>query len=69
MIAQKKKGLIDPPKITPPSVDMYRAGSTPNNQGGDDKNKKQQQLVFSDSLGQKTPFDRELDQKANEIKK
>jgi len=60
MVAQKKKGLIEPPKITPPSVDMYRAGSTPNNQGVDDKNKKQQ-LVFSDGLGQKTPFDRELD--------
>jgi hypothetical protein len=41
MIIQKKKAMIDPPKITPPSVDMYKAGSTPNNIGPEEKSKKQ----------------------------
>jgi hypothetical protein len=47
---------------------MYKFGNTPNNQGGDEKQKKQP-LMFSDTQCQKTPFDRELDQKASEIKK
>ena len=69
MVPQKKKnGIIEPPKITPPSVEMYKFGNTPNNQGVDEKQKKQP-LMFSDIQGQKTPFDRELDQKASEIKK
>ena len=74
MVPQKKKnGMIEPPKITPPSVEMYKFGNTPHNQGVDEKQKKQPLMLFSDTQGgggaQKTPFDRELDQKASEIKK
>lgn len=47
MIVQKKKGMIEPPKITPPSVDMYKVGSTPNNLGVEEKSKKQP-VIFQD---------------------
>jgi hypothetical protein len=57
--------MIEPPKITPPSADMYKQGQTPNNLN-EDKSKKQS-MVFSEVP--KTPFDREMDQKATELKK
>ena len=56
MIAQKKK--VDHPKITPPNADMYKQGNTPNNIE-----------VAKKGFTEKTPFEKEMDIKANEIKR
>jgi hypothetical protein len=60
MIPQKKK-LDHPPKITPPNADMYKQGNTPNNLDNGAANKK--------GFAEKTPFEKEMDIKANEIKR
>lgn len=82
MITKHKKNLSvghnqninasDPPKISTPSMDMYKGN--PNMILMDDRltnfqSKKQQPIVFLDSQNNtKTPFERELDMKTSEIK-